>query len=179
MKDNRKRNHLYSVWREMNRRCYSPNNCNYHKYGAKGIRVYEEWKRACDGGKDGFKNFEKWALNNGYKPGLTIDRLNPYKNYSPDNCRWVDYYNQNNKLTIKEKNTSGYVGISRNSHGREGWRVRISAFGKRIQIGIYKEKKEAVEARNKFIIDNNLSYPIQEWIGEDGYTKDTYQQVFK
>ncbi len=50
---------LYSVWREMNRRCYSKECCNYYKYGALGIGVCDEWKRDCDGGHNGFINFLK------------------------------------------------------------------------------------------------------------------------
>lgn len=169
---------LYNVWREMNRRCYSKNNCNYHKYGKKGIRVYDEWLRNCDGGKDGYKNFKKWAMSNGYADGLTIDRINPCGNYEPNNCRWTDYEHQNVKLMIREKNTSGYVGISR-AKSDNIWRARISVNGKPRCIGQFKNKKDAVEARNNYIVANNLIYPIQPWIGEKGYTKKTYSNLFK
>ncbi len=174
MKDTRKRDKLYCVWREMNRRCYSENCCNYSKYGAKGIRVCNEWKRDCDGGNNGFENFYNWAIDNGYKEGLTIDRKNPYEDYTPDNCQWATYNIQNTKLTIKYSNSSGYVGISKDSRCDTKWRARIN----KKQIGTFLSKKEAVEARNKYIIDHNLNNPIQKWIGEEGYSKETYETVY-
>lgn len=173
-----KKEKLYNVWRTMNRRCYSPNDCNYHKYGAKGIRVCSEWRRKCDGGKNGYENFKEWALNNGYQIGLTIDRINPYKDYSPNNCQWVDYHTQNSKLTISTKNNSGYIGISRTGKKNDKWRARIF-IEKEIVIGYFDNKKDAVESRNKYIIKHNLNYPIQEWIGEEGYTKETYRNVYE
>lgn len=47
-----------------------------------------------------FEPFEKWASINGYMPGLTIDRRDNSKGYSPENCRWVSQQAQcNNKRT--------------------------------------------------------------------------------
>ena len=77
---------LYSVWNEMRNRCQNQNDRSYHRYGAKGISVCEEWQD--------FRNFYPWAINNGYKEGLTLDRINPLGNYEPQNCRWI---------TIKEQ----------------------------------------------------------------------------
>lgn len=168
---------LYSVWREMNRRCYSTNCCNYHKYGALGIRVCDQWLRDCDGGKNGFDNFKKWADENGYKEGLTLDRKNPYENYNPENCRWTTYTIQNTHLKINTNNTSGYVGVSLNKCG--SWRSRIKVNKKCIELGNFKNKKDALKARNNYIIEHNLPQPIQEYIGEDGYTKETYKNNFE
>ena len=33
--------------------------------------------------------FKEWALKNGYKEGLTIERINPKGNYEPNNCEWI------------------------------------------------------------------------------------------
>lgn len=173
-------NPLYSVWREMNRRCYSENNCNYHKYGKLGIIVADEWKRDCDGGKDGYLNFKNWADSSGYKKGLTLDRINPYSDYNPQNCRWVSYTIQNTNLKIKKLNTSGYVGVSWCDHrGQVGWRARIKVNKKEIQLGVHSSKEKALEVRNKYILNNDLPHKIQNYIGEDGYTKDNYADVFK
>lgn len=76
---------LYQIWVAMRHRCNDDNN---RHYGAKGIKVCEEW--------NDFINFKSWSLSQGYTDSLTIDRINGDKGYSPDNCRWVDNYVQHN-----------------------------------------------------------------------------------
>jgi hypothetical protein len=72
---------LYAVLRSMKTRCYSPN-CNaYHNYGGRGILICDEWKDPA--------TFCKWAIANGWKKGLSIDRINNDGNYEPNNCRFV------------------------------------------------------------------------------------------
>ena len=66
------------------RRCNKKN--SEHQRWYKGISVCDEWS-----GKDGYKNWLAWCETSGYKDGLTIDRIDPTKGYSPDNCRWVDW----------------------------------------------------------------------------------------
>ena len=82
---------LYRIYNTMKQRCNNPNNQAYKNYGGRGIKVCEEWNK-----KDGLKDFGDWALANGYKDNLTIDRINVDKGYSPDNCRWVDMKTQCN-----------------------------------------------------------------------------------
>ena len=75
----------------MKQRCYNPNSIGYKYYGAKGVSVCDEWK-------NDFLNFYNWAIKNGYSDNLTIDRINPFGNYEPSNCRWATYKEQaNNK----------------------------------------------------------------------------------
>jgi hypothetical protein len=66
----------------------------FKHYGARGIRVCDDWKNK----ENGFECFSKWAFDNGYKESLTLDRIDCNKGYCPENCRWVDAYVQaNNK----------------------------------------------------------------------------------
>lgn len=78
-----------NIYKSMIDRCENPNNHNYYKYGAKGIRVCEEWK-------EDKTIFFEWAFSHGYSPELTIDRKDNSLGYTPQNCRWVTYKRQNN-----------------------------------------------------------------------------------
>lgn len=72
---------LYNIYQTMKQRCSNPNNQRWKYYGGKGITVCEEWEEVT--------SFCKWAEENGYEEGLSIDRINPDLGYSPDNCEWV------------------------------------------------------------------------------------------
>ena len=76
-----RRTKLYGVWCGMKKRCYNTKFEHYDRYGGRGIKVCEEWK------KD-FSIFKDWSLQNGYKEGLEIDRIDVDGNYEPSNCNW-------------------------------------------------------------------------------------------
>ena len=81
---------LYSIYRMMHDRCENPKSPGYHKYGALGVYVCDEWSDKTLG----FVNFLKWALSNGYDHGLTLDRRDSSNCYCPENCRWKNYHDQ-------------------------------------------------------------------------------------
>ena len=61
------KNHpLYTVWKDMNARCYNKNNQHYDRYGGRGVSVSLRWR------KD-FKAFYDWAIDK-WKPGLRFDK---------------------------------------------------------------------------------------------------------
>lgn len=68
----------------MIRRCYDKNCPGFMYYGGKGIKIYSDWLD-----ENGRINFIKWAAENGYQLGLTIDRINSNADYIPENCVWV------------------------------------------------------------------------------------------
>lgn len=89
----RKTDNLYWVWAGIKNRCYCESSKAYKHYGAKGVTVCEEWK-------NDFSAFRTWAKENGYRSGLSIDRINVNGDYCPENCRWTDDIAQaNNKTT--------------------------------------------------------------------------------
>ena len=93
---------LYRRYQGIKKRCYNKKYIGYKNYGERGIKVAKIWL-----GKDGFYNFLIWALNNGYKKELQIDRINNDGDYSPNNCRWVDrktnMHNRRNSIIINGK----------------------------------------------------------------------------
>lgn len=83
---------LYNVWDNAKRRCYNKNNKRYKNYGARGIKICDEWK-------DNFQSFYDWSMSRGYKQGLTLDRIDVNGNYEPSNCRWITNEEQQNNRT--------------------------------------------------------------------------------
>lgn len=71
---------LYRSFYGMHQRCENPKNTMYHLYGARGIKVCNEWNT--------FDAFREWSLKNGYEESLSIDRIDSNGNYEPSNCKW-------------------------------------------------------------------------------------------
>lgn len=83
--NNGKNKRTYQVWGNMKQRCLNPNSTRYADYGGRGITVCERWL-----------SFENFLADMGVAPdGLTLDRVDNEKGYSPDNCVWNTYANQN------------------------------------------------------------------------------------
>lgn len=94
---------LENIFQGMKHRCYISSDKNYRWYGAKGIKICDEWLNNP-------QSFEDWALSNGYFDGLTIDRINEDGNYCPENCRWITASNNSKYKSTTRTITVGDVG---------------------------------------------------------------------
>lgn len=100
---------IYFVWSKIKKRCYDPNDNKYKNYGGRGISMCNEWK-------NDFICFYDWAINNGYKEGLSIDRKDNNGNYEPLNCRFVTNYTQ-----CRNKTTNIYYTYKNKTMIRKDW----------------------------------------------------------
>lgn len=101
-------NRLYRIWSLMKDRCNNPNTQAYKDYGARGIRVCDEWLS--------YIAFKEWAMTHGYEEALTIDRIDVNKGYQPDNCRWVSMSEQ-----AKNRRFCVYITIDGVKHHMAEW----------------------------------------------------------
>jgi hypothetical protein len=111
---NGKPTRLYKTWMGMIERCRRPTNEFFHRYGGRGISVCDEWRD--------FKTFQHWAMANGYKNNLYIDRIDNDGNYEPNNCRWATMV-ENAGHTSKTHN----ITIDGETHCAAEWARRIGS----------------------------------------------------
>lgn len=117
---------LQNIFKGMKRRCYSEECRDYRWYGAKGIKVCDEWLNNP-------QSFESWALSNGYNDTLTIDRKEEDKDYCPNNCQWILLENNS-----KYKSTTSLINVDGEIHTGKDW-ATILGFGAN-QINKYVRK---------------------------------------
>jgi len=130
---------LYNVWNAMKQRCSNPNQRAYIRYGARGIKVCVEWLS--------FETFKDWALTNGYKEGLTIERIDNDGDYKSTNCEFVSKIRQANNRT--------------NNHfiNYQGKRMTLSDWGRQIDINPLAILKRLNRGWN---IEKALSAPLMK-----------------
>lgn len=122
---------LYHIYLGIKARCYNPKSESYRIYGGRGIIMCEEWK-------NDFLSFYNWAISNGHREDLTIDRIDVNGNYEPNNCRWATPKEQSNNTR-----RCIYVTYNNETHTITEW-SRI--------LNIYNETLRRRYIRNK----NNL-----------------------
>ena len=147
-----KKHRFYNTYRNMMQRCYTKSNPAYKDYGGRGITVCEEWLDVV--------KFIEWCESTcPNEKGISLDRIDNDKGYSPENCRWTDATTQNINQRMRRTNTSGYVGIHW-VESRLKWVSRINVEKKRIWLGDYNTIEEAAQARDNYIIENNLPHKL-------------------
>lgn len=124
---------LGKVYYSMISRCYNSSDKSYRWYGKKGIRICDEWLMS-------FTDFEKWSLENGYKEGLSIDRINENKDYCPENCRWVTL-EENSRF----KSTTNIICVNNITKSGKQWS---------------KELNKGVNFINRMIRKKGLNYTV-------------------
>ena len=135
---------LLKVLHDMKTRCYNPNDKSYRWYGAKGVKVCDEWINNPI-------SFEEWALSNGYQEGSTIDRINPEKDYCPENCRWISLEDN-----AKWKSTTSRIEVNGIIDSGRGWSKRLGYGVNYINTYI---RKHGIDDTIIFI-QKNLENPI-------------------
>lgn len=126
---------LYGRWDAMKQRCKNPNNDSYKHYGARGIKVCGRWDNS----------FIKFLEDMGECPkNFTLDRIDNGGNYTPENCRWASRKTQIINRRMNKNNTTGVVGVYRLGNK---WSAEIWDNYKKVGLGIYEYKKDAIEAR--------------------------------
>jgi len=136
---------LYKIYYAMRGKCHNPKDHGYYKYGAKGIRVCDEWLKS-------FEVFHDWAIKKGYLKGLSIDRINVMGNYTPNNCRWETRTIQ--AQNIRPRSATPYVHFN---SSKQRFIARYQKEGVRKQVGVFKTQQEAVDAIITHVKDNNLT----------------------
>ena len=184
---NAKYHRLFKIYIQMKQRVYHP---VYKKdkqiYG--NMTICDEWMN-----EDGYQNFKKWSLENGYENGLSIDRIDGTKGYSPDNCRWTTPKIQSNnrknivflKVDDKEMNFTDWaktLGVSPTTvatwvrkHDKKWAETHIKAIlnGSEPLITKKKHKRQKSKMPNeKFLTVDGVTHNYSEW--QEILDKDRY-----
>lgn len=135
---------LYSIWGNMKYRC-NTSTCNaYDNYGGKGVKVCDDWN-------NNFLLFYNWAIANGYKEGLTIDRIDSDGNYEPDNCQWLtlsENVAKANKKQHRRANKGKYYGIAPNGKYEEFENATEFARNHNLNSGLIRQAANGYKYKN-------------------------------
>lgn len=133
---------LYGIRCSMIKRCFNVNDKGYKDYGGRGIKVCDEWL-----GESGVVNFYNWAMQSGYKEGLSIDRIDNDGDYCPENCRWATDIEQANN-----KRNNAFITYKDETHTISEWcrikGISVKTFRSRLSLG--------------WSIENALAIPVNK-----------------
>lgn len=144
---------LYGVWNGIKNRCLNPNHKSYKNYGGRGIKLCEQWLD--------FSNFYEWALNNGYKEGLSIERENVNGDYEPSNCHWATAKEQANNTRANH-----FIEYNEKIKTIQQWEDETGLpIGQRLSYGWTIEQAIETPLNNNFKVYeyNGEKHTIAEW----------------
>lgn len=165
---------IYDIWRHMRNRCNNPNSDNYKHYGARGIKVCDEWNNSA-------KTFIEWAMSHGYADNLTIDRIDVNGDYTPENCQWITLERQQqihrNRLTEFTINgrTQCLAAWCRDYNQSYGIIVHRLNQGMSIEAALTKETK----AKQHSITINGVTKNLKDWCATYDITEPTVRARMK
>ena len=126
---------IKTVFMGMKQRCYNKNHRAYHHYGGRGISICNKWI-------DNPESFYAWAYKNGYGKGMSIDRIDNNKSYTPENCRFVPSSKQS-----RNRRTNHYITIDGVTDTLTGWcrrrGLKFTTVSSRIRRGM--NEKDALK----------------------------------
>lgn len=126
----------YNTWRAMVRRCTKPTDKDYINYGAKGVTICNRWME-----------YENFVADMGEPVGdETLDRINPYGNYEPSNCRWAGVKTQCRNTRVRASNKLGITGVSKVGNK---YMAKITAGKKAYYSKCFSDLADAVQARKE------------------------------
>ena len=121
---------IYRIWINMRYRTTKKTGGRYKDWGGRGITICEKWMESAS-------VFYQWAISNGWKKGLMIDRIDNDGNYEPSNCRFVTCAESaHNRRLLKSTNTSGYCGIYLDKRDNR-WSAVIIVNGEKRFLGCF------------------------------------------
>lgn len=127
----------YNSWRAMVRRCTNPADKNYPRWGGTGIKVCPAWM-----------SYPQFRADMGEPSGdQTLDRIDPYGDYTPENCRWASATAQARNIRVPKRSTSGVIGVVQTKSGT--WMAYITANKRRHYSKVFATIEEAAAARKE------------------------------
>lgn len=162
---------IYRIWQGVKSRCLNPNNTSYNHYGGRRIVVCSEWME--------FEVFSRWAIANGYRDDLTIERIDVNGNYEPENCSWVPVAEQRRNTTRVHK-----IEIDGEAKTQRQWAAAVnmhqSTLRHRLGMGIPLEEAITTPVKPKRLVEHHgESKNIAEWAREVGVKDATIRQRLK
>ena len=143
-----KNDRLMRIFGRMKGRCYNKNNPSYSYYGERGIVIFREWLDYSHSFYDYCMTLDGWD-----NAALSIDRIDPNGNYEPGNIRFATNTVQANNKRLSKRNKTGYNGVT---FSGKKIAVHVIVERKSTSLGLFTTMKDAVTARNEYIIENNL-----------------------